>query len=262
MRLHHAAVVGLLFAATVAGGCARRQFVVSNAPALPQNAPHFRPPSAELPLVVQITNFTLRNVDTQFSDTDEDRLRRHYALAVPNLLQEFIGKRQVFGDVTRAGTADPRSADYIVTADYDFLLRNGTQGREWIPYYGAFAEINEAWGRDTIDVRVTHARSGVDVLRKAYTEEHRARTRVNEPALVYLLQDDYMSRVATGVIEAIRAHALSVMERARFQVALSKEAGLLQSHRMFTRPGCCRRTDRPHTGIQQPRPADGAARRS
>ena len=206
-RMCRPIAVGLLVAAMIVG-CARRQFVVSSAPARPENAPHYRAPSPELPVVVQISNFTLRNVDTQFSDTDEERLRRHYALAVPNLLQKFIGTRQVFGDVTRSATPDPQGADYVVTAEYDFLLRNGTQGREWIPYYGVFAEINEAWGRDTIDVRVTHARTGTEVLRKAYTEEHRARTRVREPALVYLLQDDYMSEVAAGVIDAIRAHAL------------------------------------------------------
>jgi hypothetical protein len=128
------------------------------------------------------------------------------ALLVPNTLQEAIGKRQMFARVTRVAVMEPGKADYLMTGQYEFFERLGTQGREWIPFAG-FARINEAWVRGTMRIVVTEAKTGAVVLERAYVEEKRDRTRPNVPPNVGYLQADHMSSIATDVIEAAKSRA-------------------------------------------------------
>src|SRR5438094_5784714 len=85
-------------------GCHRAHFTVQSAPPRPEDTGSFRTQSPEMSAVVQIANFTVRTVDTQYPDREKDMFRRHFAAAIPNLLQESIGRRQVFSEVRRVAS--------------------------------------------------------------------------------------------------------------------------------------------------------------
>jgi hypothetical protein len=187
-------------------GCTSVHYTVRSAPSPPEHLGAFRLESPDIPAVLQISNFTVGNVDTQYPNSEKALFRQTMALLVPNTLQEAIGKRQVFAQVTRVAAMEPLKADYLMTGHYDFFERLGTQGREWIPFAG-FARINEAWVRGTMRVVVTQAKTGTVVLERAYVEEKRDRTRPNVRPDVGYLQADHISAIATDVIEAVKSRA-------------------------------------------------------
>jgi hypothetical protein len=165
----------------------------------------FKTEHAEIPAAVQVANFTIGAVDTQYSEADKEVFRRTMAVIVPNVLQETLGKRQVFSQVARVETAGGH-ADYVIVGNYDFFERLGTQGREWIPYAGLFgAKINEATVRGTMRVVVQDARTGASIMDRTFTEQHSERTSVYTRPLVGYLQADHMAEISEAIISAIRA---------------------------------------------------------
>lgn len=180
------------------------KFNVTSAPAAPKDLGSFKTQSPSIPVTVQITNFSIGRVDTQYTEEEKDLYRNHFSVAIPNMLQEFMGKRQVFSEVTRVENANPASAKYIMSGDYNFFERLGTQGREWIPFAGTFgADINEAWVKGDLGIRIIDARTGAEVFRKRYPEEHRKRTSIYQPAQVGYLQANYVSVIVSEVIAEI-----------------------------------------------------------
>lgn len=188
----------------ISTACSSVHFTVRSAPSAPEHLGAFRTDSPEVPAVLQISNFTIGTVDTQYPESEKALFRQTFALLVPNTLQEAIGKRQAFAQVTRVAATDPATADYLMTGNYDFFERLGTQGREWIPFAG-FARINEAWVRGTMRVVVSDAKTGVVVLERTYVEEKRDRTRPNVAPNVGYLQADHVSVIATDVITAVKS---------------------------------------------------------
>ena len=179
-------------------GCTPVHFTVSSAPVRPEDAARYALANPELAVRLQVADFEIRNVDTQYRENEKDLFRRHFSVAIPNLIQEQLGKRQVFSEVTRVTSARPQSTDYIVTATYDFFERLGPRGGGWIPFAG-----NEAWIKGNLFVRVTEAKGGSTVLEKSYPEEHRDRTSVYIGAKVGYLQAAYIASIASEIINAI-----------------------------------------------------------
>ena len=188
-------------------GCSTVHYTESSAPIRPEDAGRFAVANPEIPIRVQIANFEIRQIDTQYSELEKDLFRRHNSVAIPNLLQEFIGKRQVFAEVSRVSSAAPGSTDYIITGTYDFFERLGTQGREWIPGAGTFgAHINEATVKGILSLRIVKSNGGTVVLEKAFPEEHSDNSSIYVGPKVGYLQEDYMGRIASEVINSISNH--------------------------------------------------------
>ena len=64
---------------TIIHGCARVHFTVTSAPVPPEHAPSFKTEAAEIPVVVQGTNFVINKVDTQYPESEKEVFQRHYA---------------------------------------------------------------------------------------------------------------------------------------------------------------------------------------
>lgn len=194
--------VGLLM--VMLAGCSTVHFSVLSAPVKPEDTGRFAVSNPDISARVQIANFEIRQVDTQYSEREKELFRQHFAVAIPNILQEFLGKRQAFSEVTRVATPKPEETDYVITGTYDFFERVGTQGREWIPFAGTFgAPINEATIKGLLSLRIIDAKSGAVVLEKSFREEHSERTSIYKKAQVGYLQADYMGQITTEVIKAI-----------------------------------------------------------
>jgi hypothetical protein len=206
-RAPEALILGFAIASVF--GCHGAHFTVQNAALLPEQAPSFKTASPEVPAIVQIANFTIGAVDTQYPEEEKNVFRRHMAVAIPNILQDYLGKKQVFANVTRSSSPIPAQADYTVTGEYDFFERLGTGGREWIPFYGTFGgSINEAWVKGTTTVVVADAKTGAEILRKSYAEEHRDRTSIYQRPNVGYMQADYVAGIATEITDAIKARTV------------------------------------------------------
>lgn len=200
-------VVGL--AITVGTGCHRAKFTVQNAPAAPEFLGSYKVPNPEMPVVIQLANFNIRTVDTQYNASGKEAFRNYFSSAIPTMLQEVLGKRQVFAEVKRTAAPNPQGSDYLILADYDFFERLGTQGREWIPLAGTFgAPINEAWVKGRLTVQVVRSDGGAKVFQREYVEEHRDRTSVYSAPRVGYLQADHLAQIAQDVIEAIRSSSV------------------------------------------------------
>ena len=195
----------LLIAIVIFAGCAPVHFTVNNAPVAPEHTGSFKANAAEIPVTVQITNFVIETVNTQYSENEKELFRRHMSITIPNSLQEFLGKRQTFSQVTRSATANPVVTNYMVSGNYNYAERLGTQGREWIPFAGLFgAKINKAWAKGTMVVWIIDAKTGTEIFRKSYTEEHKDKTLIYSQPRVGYLQADYMAAISNDIIDAIR----------------------------------------------------------
>jgi hypothetical protein len=180
-------------------------FTVHSAPVQPEHLGSYKLADPDLPVVVGITNFNVRRVDTQYPEVEKRLFREHFSVAIPNMVQESLGARQVFSQVIRGSLPGSVPADYEITGAYDFFERIGTQGREWIPFAGIFgAKINEAWIKANLKIRVIKKESGSEVLYRDYPEEHRDRTSIRQSPKVGYLQADYLARISSDIIEAVR----------------------------------------------------------
>lgn len=196
--------ISVVVAFVILSGCGAH-FTVSSDPIRPEDATRYSAANPEIPVRVQVVNFEIREVDAKYPEDDKNLFRRHFAIAIPNMIQEQLGNRKVFSEVVRVSSARPESTDYVVTGTYDFFERLGTQGREWIPFAGTFgARINEAWIRENLSVRVTKANSVKTVLERSYLEEHRDKTSIYHKAYVGYLQTAYIARICTDIINSIK----------------------------------------------------------
>lgn len=184
--------------------CSTAHFSVTSVPVRPEDTGRFAVSNPDVLAGVQIANFEIRQVDTQYPERKKELFRRHLAVTIPNMLQEFLGKRQAFPEVTRVAKPRPDATDYVITGTYDFFERIGTQGREWIPFAGTFgAAINEATVKGTLSLRIVQAKSVAVVLEKIFPEEHSERTSIYKKANVGYLQADYLGQITTEVIKEI-----------------------------------------------------------
>jgi hypothetical protein len=195
----------MLIAIVIFAGCAPVHFTVNSAPVAPEHTGSFKTNAPEIPVTVQITNFVIETVDTQYSENEKELFRRHMSIVIPNVLQESLGKRQAFSQITRAATANPVVTNYMVSGTYNFAERLGTQGREWIPFAGLFgAKINRAWVKGTLAIFVIDAKTGAEIFRKSYIEEHRDNTSIYSQPRVGYLQADYLAAIANDIIDVIK----------------------------------------------------------
>ncbi len=200
-------IVAVILLAVAAMGCSTTHYTVLSAPVSPEDTGRFVTANPEIPVRVQITNFEIRKVDTQYPEKEKELFRRHNSVAIPNMLQEFLGTRQVFAEVTRSSVAKPDSTDYVIIGTYDFFERLGTRGREWIPFAGIFgAPINEATIRATLSLQIVESKNGTVVFDKAFPEEHSDRTSIYKRPNVGYLQAAYMGQIASEIIHAISDH--------------------------------------------------------
>ena len=198
----------------VFAGCSPVHFTVTSAPIRPEDTGRFAVYNPAIPVGVQIANFEIRKVDTQYPEKEKELFRQHFSIAIPNMLQEFLGKRQVFREVTRVTMPKPDQSDYIITGIYDFYERLGTRGREWIPFAGLFgAPINEATIRGKLSLRIIDAKSGSIIFEKDFTEEHSEKTSIYKKANVGYLQANYLGMISSEIIRAISAHYKSIQNK-------------------------------------------------
>jgi hypothetical protein len=203
-----ARAAALVSIACLTGWSCRPHFTVQNAPLPPEQAGSFRTERPEIPQTVQIADFKINRVDTQYHDSEKDLFRKHLSVAIPNALQEFMGRQQVLAAVTRSAAVIPTTGDYVVTGEYDFYERLGTRGREWIPFYGTFGgKINVAHVRGELTVHLHDARTGERLFSRMYPEEHRDVTSIYKRPQVGYLQAPYLSTVSNELIVAVRSHA-------------------------------------------------------
>lgn len=189
----------------VGEGCRTAHFAVQDAPAQPEHRGSFKVASPELPVVVAIANFDIEQVDTQYPEREKELFRKHFSVAIPNVIQQSLGERQVFAQVVREAHPGTLPSQYEITGSYDFFERLGTQGREWIPFAGTFgAKINEAWIKANLAIRVVDRNTGAVVLSRSYPEEHLERTSIYQQPRVGYLQSDYIARISSEIIDAIR----------------------------------------------------------
>ena len=204
----------LLITIVIFAGCATH-FKVNRPPIAPDHTGSFKTNAPEIPVAVQITNFVIETVDTQYPENEKELFRRTYSIAIPNGLQEILGKRQAFSQVTRAATENPIVTNYIVSGTYNFAERFSTQGREWIPFAVQFrAKIIRVWVKGTMVVWIVDANTGAEIFRKSYTEEHKDKISITGdtfiPFLTYsepyagYLREDYVTAIANDIIDAIR----------------------------------------------------------
>lgn len=174
-------------------------------PAEPQHLGTFKTSAPEVDSVVQIADFQIKDVDTDFDDEDVAEFRATNSAAIPNALHQLIGQRQVFREVRRAHVTHPSESDFTVMGSYDFFLRLGTQGREWIPFAGTFgAPINEATARENMDVRVVD-RDGREIFRRSYPAESQETASIYSRVNANYLQPEYLARIADDIVRAIAA---------------------------------------------------------
>lgn len=179
-------------------------------PVSPEHLGSYRVSNPEIDSVVLVEDFEIRAMDTQFSTDDEAAFRESHSVAIANAIQDVIGKRQVFREVRRVeqpGEAPPR---FVVSGAYDFTMRLGTQGREWIPFAGTFgARINEAFVDENLELWVTDQTTGQEIFRKSFPSTQEEWTSVYSRANVVYLQPEYLASAANAVVLGIKAEGAS-----------------------------------------------------
>lgn len=197
-------VILLLFIST---GCSSVHYTVSSAPVRVKDTGRFATSNPEVPVKVQITNFEIRHVDTQYPEKEKTLFRKHNSIAIPNLIQESIGRRQRFSEVRRVTSFTPHLSDYVITGTYDFFERIGTQGKEWIPFAGTFgAPINGATILGKLTITIIETQDNIEIFDKSFTEDHSERTSIYKNAKVGYLQADYIGNISSEIINAISRH--------------------------------------------------------
>ena len=116
-----------------------------------------------------------------------------------------MNNRKVFREIYRNASDYPISCDYVISGRFDFYERIGTRGRELIPFAGMVgASINEATIKDDLFIEVKNVKTGNVVLSKSFQENHSDKTSIYNKAYVGYLQPDFMGRIITNIIQAIK----------------------------------------------------------
>jgi len=173
------AVLGCLFS-----GCQTTHYRV-NQEAVPVDAIEtFKQDKAEIPARLQVVNFVVNSVDTDYSDDEKNVFRRHNAVFIPNLLHHSLGERKVFSEVKRSVLPLPESTDYIISGTYDFF------GKREIGFSSHSVRI-----KGTMHLRVVRAKDNLQILDKDFVEERSDEAKKNQRVNVNYLQKAYIESI-------------------------------------------------------------------
>lgn len=191
----------------VATACASRQRFTVHQPPLPAaEVRDIETTAPRIDLSIQVADFLVRD-DTEFPEDERVLLRRTQGVALANALQAALGAQNAFARVVRREMPTAPDTDLAIEGDYRLFLRAGPGRKGNIPWYGRYASISGAWTRERLAVRVRD-RSGREVWRGEFEDEHRlVRRAVDDPAFVPWMTQEFVSRVATGILEAVEASA-------------------------------------------------------
>jgi hypothetical protein len=117
--------------------------------------------NAEIPVRVQVVNFFVKSVDAPYSEAEKKAFVRSNGVIFANDLQRELGKLKVFSEIRRTVSAEPNSADYIISGTIDF-----SQKYERGMYTHKFTT------KQTIHLRVMRAKDNVQILDKDFVEEN------------------------------------------------------------------------------------------
>jgi hypothetical protein len=196
-------VLGLLALACAGTGCAAHFHVLRDAES-PDRIPPLRTSNPRLPVTLQIANFAVGTVDTQYPPNEKEQFRQHFSVAIPNLLEEAVGEQHAVAEVRRTAIVDQGSADYVVYGEYAYWERLGTEPLGWVPLVAlAGAPVTKRSMRTSLGVRVLDARTGAEILRRTYPEEIEQTTSMYETPPARHLGHDYMAGIAADVVAAI-----------------------------------------------------------
>lgn len=195
-------------------GCSPR-ISLGPAPVRPEDTGRFITPSSEVPARVQIPNFEIGQVYIrvdmrQCSEQDKKLIGQRYAVLIPNIFQESIGKRQAFSEVTRVAAARPDATDYIITGTYDYFQQ--TSIGFWRRFFFLEAlgvRTNKITARGTLLLRIVETKRGTVVFEKTFVETYDKMVSVHETVDIGFLQAGYIGGVATEVIKAISDYQAS-----------------------------------------------------
>jgi hypothetical protein len=194
------ALLALVCAGT---GCAAHFQVLRDAQP-PDQIPPLRASNPRLPVTLQIANFAVADVDTQYPPNEKEQFRRHFSVAIPNLLEEAVGEQHAVAEVRRTAIVDQTAADYIVYGEYSYYERLGTEPLGWVPLVAlAGAPVTRRSVRTSLGVRVLDAQTGAEIFRRSYPEEIEQTTSMYETPPARHLGHDYLGRVAADVVAAI-----------------------------------------------------------
>ncbi|MEI2725934.1 MAG: hypothetical protein V9H26_21185 [Verrucomicrobiota bacterium] len=188
-----ASMVALAILEILLSGCKTGHMTIPEA-TKPQALEPIRTANAEMPVKVVVVNFAIKSVENDSDNVDTESLRRNLALAVPNRLCGSLGGRRVFSEVSRASSAEPGSADFIVSGDYEIALRSG---KGFGTHYASV--------KGTMSVRVVEVKTGNQVFQKTYVEEHKDKTTGQNRARVTWLQSAHVAEITADIKAAIYA---------------------------------------------------------
>jgi hypothetical protein len=184
-------VVFLTLLGILLGGCKTGHLTVQEA-TQPQALEPIRTSNAEMPVKVVVTDFVIKSVVNDSDNFDTEALRRNLALSVPNHLYSSLGGRHVFAEVSRTASAEPGSADFVVSGDYEFAFQAG-EG------FGThYASV-----KGTMCVRIVEVKTGSQIFQETYVEEHKDETTRRNSARVTWLQPSHIAQITADIKKAI-----------------------------------------------------------
>ncbi len=161
--------------------------------------------AARIPVKIQVVNFVVNSAKSAAGNVNEVELKRYYELAAANRLQSTIGQRHVFSEVSRATRADPSSADFIVTGEYDYSSE--ARGFSFLA-----SQINPIFRTHSIDVKgimhvhVVAAKTGGVVHDKVYVEAYSASSGATEKLSgPSVLRTAHLATISADIETAVQA---------------------------------------------------------
>lgn len=146
---------------------------------------------AQVSARVQVVNFAVNVINSGSENVTKEQLRRNLEVFLGNRIFSSLGARRAFTEVTRAESANPQSADYIVSGAYDFDF---TSNR----FFGAHMHY-----KGVINVVVTDVKSAAVVFQKSYTEEESDSSNNGNTARIQWLQNAVISEISADIRNAI-----------------------------------------------------------
>lgn len=188
-------------------GCARGpHFTVSDAPAPADRLPPIVSGSAQVEATLGIIDSVVVD-DTELPQDERPLLRQTLALQLANSLYDAIGREGVVRTVTRQEDDRSNGADFLLHGTYRFFGRLGTGSLGRIPVYGLYARLNKAWTRERVQLRITDARSGAELWRHDFEDEHRQTRRAiqRDKPWVPFLAPAFIESMGRAVCEEMRS---------------------------------------------------------
>ena len=123
----------------IGGGCAGTSFEVVAPAKSPQEAGVRRSEHARVRARVQVPNFHVAELDTRHSPDDQARARAHFAVAIPNMVQQALVDQRLFTEVARVEKADRATADFVLTGVLNSIVDQ--EGGESVVFYQTNLEL-------------------------------------------------------------------------------------------------------------------------